>query len=224
MASKKRDYKKEYARRKELGKKRGLSTAQASGHARKKYGESSVKELREAGNVSVKERIEEQIKKYYNVVNRVVKGESLTSATKHEHLSSKTFNKLNSEYGNYLGKTYKVSPTGGKAVHSGYTLGNVAEWAILVDMGEGKFELKYVQVVRVESSHIGTYWNLVDNALHGNTSSLKSFRYNPIHDVHGNTYTLVTDANTIYAWRRSISSEDERDFATRLYRAAKVAA
>jgi hypothetical protein len=223
MPSKKRNYQKEYARRIELGKKRGIKKSQARGHARAKYGESSIRELREAGKVEVREQEEGIIKKYYGVVNRVLKGESLTSATKQEHISAKTFDKLNKSYDNFLGRTYKESSKGGKAVHSGYFVPGIREIYILVDIGNGP-ELIDIQAVRPERSHVGTYWNLVDNALHGNTSSLKAFKYNPIHDIHGNTYTLVTDPNTLQAWIRSLSDSKRRELKESIYRSMKASA
>ena len=87
----------------------------------------------------------------------------------------------------------------------------IQEWHILVDMGHGKFALKEVQVTLDESSHISTYWRLVTTAMEsGSSSPLKAFEHTTIHDIHGNAYQLVTNVNAIYAWDRSLTSEDKR--------------
>lgn len=93
MPSKKRNYKAEYERRRQLGTERGLSIAQARGHAR--ISESKISELKRSGVIDRTRK--STLERYYHAIKGIASGKSLSKASKDARISLGTIRKLDTE-------------------------------------------------------------------------------------------------------------------------------
>ncbi len=212
-----RNYKAEYRRRKELAAERGLSTAQARGHARTGKSEQGVAALKRAGTVESAKV--STLDKFYRVVDKMRQGVPLSKAARQEGISTDTVNRLNKDRRLY-GKTYRDAKTPGKrAVFNGYEVGAHARMHIFTRAGE---YLPHVPLDARNSSIMGRYWNAVDKALAGDDGDLRRFARVTVYDVNGNTYQLLTDANAVRRMFDGMTSTDARDFDRVFYSGREV--
>ena len=94
MAKGKRNYPREYARRKRNALARGFTTAQARGHARSKIGEAPVSELRDAE----KERIQATALRLTKAQQLMDAGVTQSKALKEAGTSARTYKKYHVQY------------------------------------------------------------------------------------------------------------------------------
>jgi hypothetical protein len=93
MAKRRRNYKREYARRKQLARERGLSLSQARGHP--KTGERSVSEMRRK-RYFARTCKEEAARR---AIRRMTRGESMSRAARAEGISPSTVKRYGMEHG-----------------------------------------------------------------------------------------------------------------------------
>jgi hypothetical protein len=188
--SKKRDYKAEYQRRRELGNERGLSIAQARGHARKD--EAKISELKRSGIIDHTRK--PTLERYYQAINGMASGKSFTQAAKNAHISIATIKKLDAER------------------HTLYRL-NKRQWEIKSSATfpilnkEGKL-FKEIPLDRKNSRIIGQYWNAAHSAYLGDTSALSAFTNTVVFDLYGNQYHLLTQVDDLISIMEQIGDAD----------------
>lgn len=201
MASGKRNYKAEYQRRIQLAKQRGLSTAQARGHARNN--EVKVSELKRSGVIDNTRR--STMERFYQAIKGIASGNSLSKAAKDAHISPATIKKLDAErrilHRDSDGKSWSTQST--------------SHFPILTK--DGKL-IKDVPLDNKNASIVGSYWNAAHNASMGDTKSLATFANLTVFDMHGNTYQLLTSVDDLVSILDQMSDADreeyERSFAS----------
>lgn len=209
-----RDYQAEYQRRKALGSARGLSTAQARGHARRS--EQSVSALKTVGTVASTEPT--TLQKYYAVAGKVNQGQSLSHAAKEAGTTPGTVRRLNRDR-QLLGKTYRVAAEPGK--ESTVAQWTVGAWPMHLYTREGCY-LPQVPLDRMNASIVGRYWNAVDKATSGDASDLPGFATVTIYDIHGHAHHLLTNINAIYRLEETMTETERRDFSRLFYTGREV--
>ena len=145
------------------------------------------------------------IAKFYRVVKRLATGESLTAATRAEHLSPATAWRLNEERG-VVSKRYRTGKRGKKSVLSGYTL-SYAGTATFWTSDEVRHDA--VSLDRKNLRLLAQYQNAQKQALEtGDEQRLRAYANTPIYDLHGNVYHLLTDLNALYALHDALLDDD----------------
>ncbi|AKH38462.1 MULTISPECIES: hypothetical protein [Nitrosomonas] len=201
MASKQRNYKAEYQRRRQLAQQRGLTIAQARGHARKD--ETKVSELKRSGVID-STRLP-TLKRFYQAIEGIASGKSLTQAAKDAHISAATIKKLNADR-HILYRT----PDGRH-----WETRSAAQFPILTK--EGKL-FQEIPLDRKNANLVGLYWNATQKAYLGDASALNSFIHITVFDMHGNDYQLLTSVDDLISIFDQINEADregyERSFAS----------
>lgn len=201
MASKTRNYKAEYQRRRLLAEERGLSIAQARGHARSN--EPKVFELKRSGVI---ERTRTTtLERFYRAVHGVASGKSLSQATKDTRISLATFKKLDAE------RRILHRSSDGKA----WEAKSAATFPVLTR--EGKL-FEEVALDKKNASLVGRYWNVAHQAYMGQDADFTTFANTVVFDVHGNQYRLLTSVDDLISILEQMSDADkegyERSFAS----------
>lgn len=192
--TKKRDHKAEYQRRRELGNERGLSIAQARGHARKN--EAKISELKRSGIVDRTRK--PTLELFYLAINGIASGKSFSKAAKEAHISIATIKKLNTER------------------HALHRL-NKRQWQIKSSAifpilnKEGKL-FKEVPLDRKNAQIVGQYWNAAHNAYLGDASALSAFKNIVVFDLYGNQYHLLTRIDDLISIMEQMSDADREAY------------
>ncbi|SFF03453.1 hypothetical protein [Nitrosomonas sp. Nm166] len=201
MSTKKRDYKAEYQRRRQLAQERGLSIAQARGHAR--ISEAKVSELKRSGVIGSTRK--NTLERFYQAIKGVSFGKSLSRAAKDARISVTTIKKLDSDRG-----ILRRSMNGNR-----WDTFNAAHYPILTK--DGKL-LQDVPLDKKNASIVGQYWNAANKARLGDASSLDPFAHSIIFDMNGNQYRLLTSVDDLISIFEQMSDADlegyERSFAS----------
>lgn len=210
-----RDFTAEYARRKVAGAERGISLRQARGHPR--TGEASVASLRRSGAIGAGRGRDRTLERYYRVVGRLAKGESLRRATRAEQISSRTINRLNDERV-LFGYFYRTGKRG-QSVFDGYWVRYHARMPIL--SRDGVLHTK-VPLDQKNASLIGQYWHAEREARHGKVEALTPFKNLVIYDANGHAYRLQTEVNALYRFYDAMTDEEQADFNRTFYSGREV--
>lgn len=196
--SKKRDYRAEYQRRRELGRERGLSIAQARGHAR--VGETKILELKRSGVIDVSRK--STFERFYQAINSIASGKSLSKAAKKAHIAIATIKKLDVDR---------------KVLHrinnKHWEIRSSASFPILTKSGKW---FKEIPLDQKNASIVGRYWNAVNKAYLGDTSLLPAFTYVVIFDLHGNQYRLLTRVDDLISIMEQMN-DAEREAYERMF-------
>lgn len=160
----------------------------------------------EAGTVKQPARTEQEtMKKFYGVVKRLGKGETLGQAAKAEDISPSTIRKINEQTTPkgltrrvYSPAYPKVNKKTGKAIRRGFQLNASDKAPVLIIRADGVAELKTIECDKVNSSFIGRYWIAATKALEdGEYELLAPFEGKYVYDINGNSYELITDPATL---------------------------
>ncbi|SFM87005.1 hypothetical protein [Nitrosomonas communis] len=201
MAARKRNYKAEYQRRRQLAEQRGFSIAQARGHARKS--EAKISELKRSGVID-KTRTS-TLERFYQAISAIASGKSLAQAAKATHISTTTIKKLDIER-----RVLQRTPDGRH-----WEIVSSARFPIL--SWDGKL-YKDIPLDRKNASLVGLYWNATQKAYMGETSALNDFSNAMVFDLHGNAYRLLTSVDDLVSIMDQMSDSDregyERSFAS----------
>jgi hypothetical protein len=211
-----RNYAAEYARRKQLGQARGLSLSQIRGHP--SGTESAVQTLRESGIISTP-RQESTLQKVYRAVDNLGKQsgkQSLERAARDAGISPSTVRRIATERG-LLDAYYRYKTTeSGAVVPTNIVERYEVEYAGTVPIITDTGEIFHPDVDTPTASLLAVWQNAVDDALHGRPAALREFAKATIIDLHGHTWRLMTDPDTIRRIFASMSEDDlaayERDF------------
>lgn len=199
--TKNRDFKAEYQRRRQLAKERGLTIAQARGHARK--GESKISELKRSGLIDTARKT--TLERFYLAIKSVASGKSLSRAAKDANISPITIKKLDSER-HILQRT----PDG-----THWKITSTATFPILTR--DGKL-IKDIALDRKNARLVGAYWNAVNKARLGDISALNDFINSTVFDMNGNEYQLLTSIDDLISIMEQMGDADresyERSFAS----------
>jgi hypothetical protein len=205
-----RDFAAEYAARKARATARGLTTAQARGHAPKG---ASITALRRAGFITTRGGgPEPTLQKYYRVVDRLARSENLTRAARAEGTTPATVKRYNAER-TLFHPLYRYRD-GRPTTVRGYQVEQPGSTPILTSDG---MIITEPAVDAVTASTLGRYWNAVDKALKGDDRDLHQFRHLVIHTRDGQHYRLLTDPNAIRQFVDQMSETDEADFWRHFY-------
>lgn len=195
----------------------------------------------EAGTVRQPAQTEQEtMKKFYNVVKRLSRGETLASAAKAENISPSTIRKINGQRTpdrEYKGKLIpgaerrvyspaynKVNTKTGKAVRTGFQLNAPYEAPVLIIHPDGVPELKTIKCDRINASILGKYWNHVDRSLEdGEYDRLTRFEGRYVYDLDGNSYPLITDPATLEYARIGLPDNQYKDMWSRFSSSQRVA-
>jgi hypothetical protein len=210
-----RDFAAEYAARKARATARGLTTAQARGHAPQG---TSIVHLRRAGFITTTGGgPDPTLQKYYRVVERLAHGESLTRAARAERTTPRTVKQYNAERSLFhpLYRYRGGTPT----TVRGYEVEQPGSTPILT--AEGVL-ITTPAVDAKTASMLGQYWNAVDKALKGDDTDLRRFRHTVVPTRDGQHYRLLTDANAIRQIFDQMSEADEVDFWRNFYTGRSV--
>jgi hypothetical protein len=205
-----RDFATEYAERKARATARGLTTAQARGHAPKG---ASITALRRAGFITTTgPGPAPTLQKYYRVVERLARGESLTKAARAEGTTPATVKRYNAER-TLFHPIYRYRD-GRPSTVRGYQIEQPGSTPILTSDG---MIIPAPVVDAMTASTLGRYWNAVDMALKGDDRDLRRFRHLVIHTRDGQHHRLLTDANALRQFFDQMSEADEADFWRHFY-------
>lgn len=205
MAKRKRDYKQEYARRKQLARERGLSTSQARGHPRK--GERSVSEMKRK-RYFPRTRKEEAARR---AIRRMTRGESMSRAARAEGISPSTVKR----YGTEHGLLEHVPSEEARRFAPSYRVSRVPRFRLIQ---AGGLPVGPVQVDARNASILGSYWNAVKKwRQQGDASALEEFRGVVVNDVHGRRYTLAADPQEIDLAFALMSPEEWEGYEQNIY-------
>lgn len=194
----------------------------------------------EAGTVKQPARTEQEtMKKFYGVVKRLGKGETLEHAAKAEGISPSTIRKLNEQRTPdrmYKGKlipgaarrayspAYNKVNKAGKAVRTGFQLNNTYHPPVLIINPDGSSSIKHIECDRINANILGSYWNNAKYALNeGEYDLLKRFEGKYVYDIHGNAYTLITDPNELESAYIGLPENQKKDMWSRVYSSQKAA-
>lgn len=201
MVSKVRDYKAEFQRRRLLAEERGLSIAQARGHARKS--ETKISELKRSGVIERSRKT--TLDRFYQAIQEISTGKSLSKAAKDAHISVATIKKLDIER---------------QILHPGLdskrweTL-RAAQFPILTKEGKLFYD---IPLDRKNASLVGSYWSAAGKARMGDKTALDAFAHSMVFDISGNQYRLLTSVDDLIAFFEQMSDADqegyERSFAS----------
>jgi hypothetical protein len=211
-----RDYAAEYARRKELAAGRGLSTAQARGHARP--AETPISELKREGLISRKRGDFEP--RAYRAAQRIEQGDlrSLRKAAQAEGLSPKALSRFVKER-DVLRKqtTQNKQDPRNPMVWTGWTAGYRANLSVFSpDLFSGYAVATFdYHTTRI----LAKYENAIKAALNGDDSRLRQFSGTVVYDVQGNSYRLETNINTIRSILALMTDEEREEYERNFYHA-----
>jgi hypothetical protein len=211
MATRTRDYKAEYARRKALAAARGLSVSQARGHPRAQAGEVGVRALKRGGTVATSK--ETTLGKFYRAVAELARGRPLRQAAMGAGISPSTVRRLNRER-RLFQPVYRYNRAGKPTSVKGHEVAYSGSTPILTS---DSILIAAPPVDAKTASVLGSYWNAVGAALKGDDRALKAFAHTTIYDATGNDYRLMADPNAIRRWFDRLSDQDEADFWRTLY-------
>src|SRR5215211_2707787 len=205
MAKRRRNHKREYARRKQLARERGLSLSQARGHPKK--GERSVSEMKRKGYFA-RTRKEEAARR---AIRRMTRGESMSRAARAEGISPSTVKRYGMEHGLLEhvphGEARRFAPS--------YRVGRAPRFRIIQ---AGGLPVGPVQVDARNASILGRYWNAVKKwRRNGDASTLGEFRGVVVKDVHGRRYTLAVDPQEIDLAFALMGPEEREGFEQNIY-------
>jgi hypothetical protein len=205
MAKRKRNYEREYARRKQLARERGLSLSQARGHPKK--GERSVSEMKRK-RYFPRTRKEEAARR---AIRRMTRGESMSRAARAEGISPSTVKR----YGMEHGLLEHVPHEEARRFAPSYRVSRAPRFRLIQ---AGGLPAGPVQVDARNASILGRYWNAVKKwRRDGDASALGEFRGVVIKDVHGRRYTLAADPQEIDLAFALMSSEEREGFEQNIY-------
>lgn len=195
---KKRDYKAEYQRRRELGRERGLSIAQSRGHARKN--ELNISELKRSGIVDQTRK--STLERFYQAVNSVASGKSLARAAKEAHISIATIKKLDIDR---------------KTLHrlNKHQWGIKSSASFPILNNEGKL-FKEVPLDLKNARIVGQHWNAAHNVYLGDASALSAFTNTIVFDLQGNQYHLLTRIDDLISIMEQMNDAD-REASERMF-------
>ncbi|SEF99491.1 hypothetical protein [Nitrosomonas ureae] len=194
MPSKKRNYQAEYQRRRQLGIERGLSIAQARGHARKS--ESKISELKRSGIIDRTRK--STLERYYQAINGIASGKSLSKASKEARISLGTIRKLDIERNTlHFLNNHK------------WEIKSSASFPILTK--DGKL-FKEVLLDRKNARIVGQYWNAAHNAYLGDTSAITTFSNIVVFDLFGNQYSLLTIVDDLISIMEQMNDADREAY------------
>lgn len=194
MPSKKRNYQAEYQRRQQLGKERGLSIAQARGHARES--EAKIADLKRSGIIDRTRK--STLERYYQAINGIASGKSLSRASKDARISLDTIKKLDTERN-----------TINRLNNNKWEIKSSASFPILTKDGR---LFKEVSLDRKNARIVGQYWNAAHNAYLGDTSAIKTFANIVVFDLFGNQYSLLTSVNDLIAIMEQMNDADREAY------------
>lgn len=195
MAPKIRDFKAEYQRRRLLAVERGLSIAQARGHARKS--EAKISELKRSGVIDRSRK--NTLDRFYKAIKEISTGKSLSQAAKNAHISIATIKKLDVER-HILSRTL--------AGKHWKTL-SAAHFPILTT--DGKL-FNDIPLDRKNASIVGSYWSAANKARIGDTSALDPFVNSTVFDMNGYSYRLLTSVDDLIVFFEQMSDADQGDY------------
>jgi hypothetical protein len=206
-----RDYAAEYAARKARAAARGLTTAQARGHA---PAGTSIAALRKAGVITTtgSTKVDSVLTRFYGAVNELAKGTSLTRAAKAAGIAPSTVKRYNTE--RKLFQPIYHYKEGKPSTVKGYRIERSGSTPLLADTGT---LISDPPVDAKTASLLGQHWNAIDAALKGDDRALRKFRHTTIQLLNGNTYRLMTDVNAIYRFFDSMSEGELSDFWRTFY-------
>ncbi|WP_394808648.1 hypothetical protein [Nitrosomonas sp.] len=194
MPSKKRNYQAEYQRRRQLGKERGLSIAQARGHARKS--EAKISELKRSGIIDRTRK--STLGRYYQAINGIASGKSLSKASKEVRISIDTIRKLDTER-NTLHRLNNHE----------WEIKSSASFPILTKEGQ---LFNDVLLDRKNARIVGQYWNAAHNAYLGDTSAITTFANIVVFDLFGNQYSLLTTVDDLISIMEQMNDADREAY------------
>lgn len=195
MVSKTRDYKAEYQRRRLLATERGLSIAQARGHARKS--EAKISELKRSGVIDSSRKT--TLGRFYLAIKEISTGKSLSRAAKDTHISISTIKKLDVER-----KILRRTPDG-----KHWSTLSAAHYPILTTDGKWFNE---IHLDRKNASIVGHYWNAANKARLGDATALDPFINATVFDMNGNSYRLMTSTDDLISILEQMSDADREDY------------
>lgn len=201
MVSKVRDFKAEYQRRRQLAQERGLSIAQARGHARKD--EEKISELKRSGAIGSSRQ--NTLERFYQAIKDISSGKSLSKAAKEARISPITIKKLNAER-----KILRRTPDGKRWISF-----STASFPILTK--DGKL-FNDVPLDLKNASLVGKYWTAANKARLGDAQALNAFVHATVFDMNGNQYRLITSVDDLTSIFEQMGDADregfERSFAS----------
>lgn len=182
--ARKRDYKKEYARRIGSGKARGLSRSQARGHpkATERY----------ATGKSATPQADDQLE---DALRNLRQGQSLKQSAKDAGVSEERFRRFvkGHQLANFVGRRWTLQDNRPRRV----------------PMIKGGQQTAIIVPGFSEASNIGKHHNAIGLFLRTNDpSSLQAFKGRSVKDVRGKTHPFETDPNALYR----LAAKDEPAF------------
>jgi hypothetical protein len=216
-----RDYAAEYTARKLRAAARGLSTAQARGHAPKG---ASITALKKQGFItstgSALDTIFKRVARAIGIYeHQPAAAKSLSKASAQASVSPSTVKR----HGLLSGRIQRepvyqrdasgaLKPTKRTKRFLTYVAGS---FPVLTP--DGQLTL-YREFDRTNLSILAYYWNAVEEArLYGRDRMLHAFRGVVVRDIDGNEYRLLTDIDKIHVVFASLSPEEQRDYNRAFY-------
>jgi len=188
----------EYSRR--VAPREGLSRSQLRGHASTKAGEQSIRGLQSKG--LVEKANSKTLDRYYQAVDNVAHGDSLSKASRKAGISPETVKRLDEDR-DLLSKTYEGRKFTGWEVE--------ARAVVPILTREGDYFRIYVD--SLNASLMGGYWASVRwSPEDGNWGRIRQFRGTTIRDVEGRTYRLNTNPDEIMQFWASLTDDQKREF------------
>jgi hypothetical protein len=201
MVTKVRDFKAEYRRRRQLAQERGLSIAQARGHARKD--EAKISDLKRSGVIGSSRQ--NTLERFYQAIKEVSSGKSLSKAAREARISPITIKKLDAER-----KILRRTPDG-----KGWETFSTSDFPILTKDGKLFFG---TPLDFKNASLVGKYWIAANKARLGDALALDAFVHATVVDMSGNQYHLMTWIDDLISIFEQMSDADregfERSFAS----------
>jgi hypothetical protein len=195
MVSKIRDYRAEYQRRRLLASERGLSIAQARGHARKS--EAKISDLKRSGVIDRSRN--NTLDRFYKAIKEISTGRSLSQAAKNAHISIASIKRLDVER-HILSRTLDGNR---------WNTLSTAHFPILTT--DGKL-FNDIPLDRKNARIVGSYWSAANKARMGDTAALDPFANSTVFDMNGNSYRLLTSVDDLIVFFEQMSDADQADY------------